>query len=310
MSWRDRWEEKPRKSLCLCRKVMCIERSPTLRCCRMNAVTSLTCSLVRDLLNLWLGIGVIIKNNTIHNMNKTAAYMFTVIVPIYDEEDGIGRLASSLENFVRQSVVSSCVLFVNDGSKDGSLSLIKKVCEDQELFFYISFKENCGLSAAIKAGIDYAESQWVGYIDADLQTDPLDFNILLSYANEFPLVTGIRANRKDSHFKRIQSKIANRFRRLMTGDTATDTGCPLKVIQTEYAKRIPFFIGMHRFLPALIMLQQDGRFKEIPVHHYPRISGQSKFHLWNRLKGPFIDCFAYRWLKERVIRYQIKSQYI
>jgi glycosyltransferase involved in cell wall biosynthesis len=243
-------------------------------------------------------------------MNNTLHYQFTVIVPVYNEEEGIARLATALGEFIAQGAVPSCVLFVNDGSTDNSQDLIKKECEARHHFFYLCFDGNRGLSAAIKAGIDYAESQWVGYIDADLQTDPLDFNILLSYANEFPLVTGIRANRKDSHFKRIQSKIANRFRRLMTGDTATDTGCPLKVIQTEYAKRIPFFIGMHRFLPALIMLQQDGRFKEIPVHHYPRISGQSKFHLWNRLKGPFIDCFAYRWMKKRAIRYQIKSQYI
>lgn len=233
--------------------------------------------------------------------------MFTVIVPIYDEEDGIGRLASSLENFVRQSVVSSCVLFVNDGSKDGSLSLIKKVCEDQELFFYISFKENCGLSAAIKAGIDYAESQWVGYIDADLQTDPLDFNLLLRFADEYPLVTGVRMNRRDTWSRRMQSLIANAFRRMMTGDDATDTGCPLKVIQTSYAKRLPLFTGMHRFLPALIMLQRGGHFKELPVKHYPRTAGESKFHLRNRLVAPFIDCFAYRWMKGRAINYEVES---
>ena len=92
----------------------------------------------------------------------------------------------------------------------------------------------------------------------------------------------------------------------MTGDTATDTGCPLKVMWTDYAKRIPFFDGMHRFLPALMMLE-DGKFKEVAVRHYPRIAGTSKYHLLNRFAGPFKDCFAYRWMKKRYIRYQIEE---
>ena len=102
----------------------------------------------------------------------------------------------------------------------------------------------------------------------------------------------------------MQSKIANGFRRMMTHDQATDTGCPLKIMQTSYAKRIPFFTGMHRFLPAMIQLQQ-GKMKEIPVHHYPRVAGVSKYHLWNRLISPFVDCFAYRWMEKRYINYQI-----
>ena len=161
----------------------------------------------------------------------------------------------------------------------------------------------------MKAGIDAAESRYVGYIDADLQTDPEDFAELLKFAPDYQLVSGIRANRKDSAFKRLQSKIANGFRRKMTGDTATDTGCPLKVMWTSYAKRLPFFDGMHRFLPALMMLE-EGKFKEVPVRHYPRIAGVSKYHLWNRLKGPFLDCFAYRWMKKRYIKYHIDEENI
>ena len=87
-------------------------------------------------------------------------------------------------------------------------------------------------------------------------------------------------------------------------DGVEDTGCPLKVIHTVYAKRIPFFNGMHRFIPALILLQ-EGKIKQIPVHHFPRMAGQSKYHLWNRLISPFIDCFAYKWMKKRYINYQI-----
>ena len=171
-------------------------------------------------------------------------------------------------------------------------------------FYYISFERNEGLSAAIKAGIDKTESPYVGYIDADLQTTPEDFNLLLQYITDYELVTGIRANRKDSLFKKIQSKIANGFRRMMTHDGVTDTGCPLKVLHTDFAKRIPFFVGMHRFIPALILLQ-NGRIKQIPVRHFPRTAGKSKYHLWNRLISPFIDCFAYQWMKKRYIHYHI-----
>ena len=152
--------------------------------------------------------------------------------------------------------------------------------------FYISSDQNHGLSTAMKAGIDTVESKYIGYIDSDLQTNPEDFNLLLRYASEYQLVSGIRAKGKTLLVKKLQSKIANGFRRSMTGDTATDTGCPLKVMWTSYARRLPFFNGMHRFLPALMMLE-EGTFKELPVRHYPRVAGVSKYHLWNRLTGTF-----------------------
>ena len=139
-----------------------------------------------------------------------------------------------------------------------------------------------------------------------MQTDVEDFNLLLPHLSTCAFVTGIRANRKDSYFKNLQSKIANSYRRMMTGDGVTDTGCPLKVMHTSYARRIPMFKGMHRFLPALILLQ-NGTIQQIPVRHYPRLAGKSKYHLWNRLTGPFIDCFAYRWMKKRTINYQISA---
>ena len=237
-------------------------------------------------------------------MNNTADYELSVIIPIYNEEDNLDRIEKEMAEFLPKALVKTCVLFVNDGSKDSSLAKIKDICQRQPNFFYISSAVNRGLSTAIKAGIDTIESRLTGYIDGDLQTNPEDFNLLLKYAPDYQLVTGMRAERKDSAFKRRQSKIANGFRRAMTGDTATDTGCPLKVMWSEYAKRLPFFDGMHRFLPALMMLE-EGRFKELPVRHYPRTAGVSKYHLWNRLKGPFLDCFAYRWMKKRYIRYEV-----
>lgn len=237
-------------------------------------------------------------------MNKSADYKLTIIVPVYNEEGNIMRLEEELASFLKISHMPSCVLFVNDGSTDSSEQLIREACGRNAGFFHIRLARNGGLSAAMKAGIDMACSEYVGYIDADLQTSPEDFNLLLKYADEYEMVMGIRTGRKDSFVKNLSSRIANGFRRAMTHDGVEDTGCPLKILKTGYAKRIPFFTGMHRFLPALIQLQ-NGRVKQIPVRHFPRVAGQSKYHLWNRLIGPFKDCFAYRWMKKRYINYEI-----
>ncbi|MBQ2413747.1 MAG: glycosyltransferase family 2 protein [Rikenellaceae bacterium] len=237
-------------------------------------------------------------------MNKTKEYELTVVVPVYNEVESLPRVERAMREWLPTSPVKACVLMVNDGSKDGSLELMREICARNEAMFYISLAKNGGLSVAMKAGIDATHSRYVGYIDADLQTTPEDFNLLLEHVADYQLVMGIRAGRKDSFFKNLQSKIANGFRNMMTHDGAKDTGCPLKVMWSDYAKRIPFFTGMHRFLPALIQLQ-EGRMMQIPVRHFPRTEGVSKYHLWNRLVGPFKDCFAYRWMRKRYINYQI-----
>lgn len=239
-------------------------------------------------------------------MAKIEDFKLTIIVPVYNEEDNMAKLEEAFSAFLKHSLMKACVLFVNDGSADHSEDLIHKICDRNEDFFYISFASNTGLSAAIYAGITVCKSEYVGYIDADLQTSPEDFNLLMPYCAYYELVTGIRTNRKDTFFKRIQSKIANSFRNLMTHDGVQDTGCPLKIMKTEYAKRVIWFKGMHRFLPALIQLQ-GGKVMQVPVRHFPRTAGKSKFHLSNRFWGPLRDCFVFRWMRRRYIRYSIKS---
>ena len=151
-------------------------------------------------------------------MNKTKNYEFTIIVPVFNEEDNISRLTATLAAYLPDAAKRACVLFVNDGSTDGSLEKIKAVCGVTKDFYYLSLSRNSGLSTALKAGIDMARSEYIGYIDADLQTSPDDFNLLLANIDGRGLVTGIRTARKDSTFKRMQSRIANAFRRMMTGD--------------------------------------------------------------------------------------------
>jgi len=234
-------------------------------------------------------------------------YEFTIIVPVYNEEDNLERVEKELLAYTKIATKKTAILLVNDGSSDKSQELIEAICQRNEVFNYILFEENRGLSAAIKAGFDYVETPLLGYIDSDLQTAPEDFNLLLQHIGEYDLVTGVRADRKDTFVKNMSSKIANGIRRTFTKDGMDDTGCPLKVIKSDYAKRIPMFKGLHRFLPAMILLQ-NGKIIQIPVQHFPRMAGTAKFGVWNRLIGPLMDCFAYLWMKKKYINYQVKSK--
>ncbi|MFZ2283833.1 MAG: glycosyltransferase family 2 protein [Lutibacter sp.] len=234
-------------------------------------------------------------------------YEFTIIVPVYNEEDNLKRVEQELSNYIKIATKKTSILFVNDGSKDNSQQLIEEICANNPDFSYISFEKNCGLSAAIAAGFKQVDADLVGYIDSDLQTAPEDFNLLLKEIGEYDLVTGVRTGRKDSFVKNMSSTVANGIRRAFTHDGIDDTGCPLKVIKTEYAKNIPMFNGLHRFLPAMILLQ-NGKIKQIPVQHFPRIAGVAKYGLWNRLIGPLIDCFAYVWMKKKYLNYKIDKK--
>jgi glycosyltransferase involved in cell wall biosynthesis len=226
---------------------------------------------------------------------------------VYNEEDNLERVETELLNYTQIASKKTSVLFVNDGSIDKSQERIETICKSNEAFHFISFSENRGLSAAIKAGFDAVETELVGYIDSDLQTAPEDFNLLLRHMGAYDLVTGVRANRKDSFVKNMSSTVANGIRRAFTGDGMDDTGCPLKVIKTDFAKKIPMFKGLHRFLPAMILLQ-NGTILQVPVQHFPRIAGTAKYGLWNRLLGPLMDCFAYLWMKKKYINYEVKSK--
>jgi dolichol-phosphate mannosyltransferase len=233
--------------------------------------------------------------------------ILTIIVPTYNEEDNLLRVGQELSDHLARTKTPTKVLFVNDGSTDRSGEMIEALCAADPRFGYLHLARNSGLSAAMKAGFDHVETRYAGYIDSDLQTSPEDFDLLMPFAADHELVTGIRVNRKDTFVKNMSSRIANAIRRSFTHDGASDTGCPLKVIRTDVARRIPFFKGMHRFLPALVQLD-GGRVKEVPVRHFPRLAGASKYHLWNRLLGPAADLLAYRWMRSRYIRYQVAKK--
>jgi len=233
--------------------------------------------------------------------------LLTIIVPLYNEAENLPRLVKELSDYLAQASYNAKVLFVNDGSTDNSAILVEQFCAEHQAFSFIHLKKNCGLSTALKAGIDQAETRFTGYIDADLQTSPFDFDRLMEYADSYDLVTGIREGRKDGMVKRISSRIANAVRRSVTHDGVSDTGCPLKVFRTDTMRRIPFFKGMHRFLPALVQLY-DGQVKEVPVCNNNRLAGKSNYHLRNRLVGPAADLIAFAWMRNRHIHYEITGK--
>jgi glycosyltransferase involved in cell wall biosynthesis len=239
--------------------------------------------------------------------NNDPESLLTIIVPLYNEEGNLLRLAIELSNYLLQTPYKAKILFVNDGSTDKSAAIIEQVCTENPLFSFIELKKNGGLSTALKAGIDQVETKLTGYMDADLQTTPFDFDQLMEYTESFELVTGIRLHRKDGVTKRITSTIANAVRNLITHDQVSDTGCPLKILHTSTARRIPLFSGMHRFLPALVQLD-GGNVKEVPVRHFQRVAGKSNYQLSNRLIGPLADLIAYIWIRKRYIRYEISAK--
>lgn len=229
---------------------------------------------------------------------------FTIIIPVYNEELNLKRVEKELLSFIKIAKKKTTILFINDGSTDNSQQIIEDICQKNIEFRFIHFKNNKGLSAALKAGFDNIDTPLLGYIDADLQTSPKDFNILLNHTEHYDLVTGIRTQRKDSLIKKISSKISNKIRTIFTNDGMEDSCCPLKIIKTDCAKKIPMFKGLHRFLPAMVLLQK-GTVLQIPIQHFPRIAGKTKFGIRNRLLGPITDCFAYLWMKKKYINYEV-----
>ena len=237
------------------------------------------------------------------------AESLTILVPVYNEEECIRPLVTMLDDFLTEPGLDTAILFINDGSTDNSARLIEDICRNDHRYSCLTLSRNYGLSTALKAGIDRCNTTFIGYIDADLQIDPSDFHKLIPYAQHYDLVTGYRLGRKDTVTKRLSSVIANAFKRWLLNSDIIDTGCPLKLIRTRIAQQMPFFNGMHRFIPDMVLLL-GGVVKQVPIAHYSRFAGQSKFSLRNRFLGPVADALAFRWMQKKFIRYTVRSEKI
>ena len=225
----------------------------------------------------------------------------SVIVPLFNEEGSIAQLQMELEWALKD--YSHELLFVDDGSTDATTKRIKRAPGVRIL----EFEKNTGQSAAMYAGLAAAVGKVLVLIDGDLQNDPSDIPRLLAEIDRgADLVCGYRLKRRDSWFKRIQSRIANRVRSRFTKDGVRDTGCTLKAMRQECREALIPFHGMHRFIPALIK-GLGYKITEVPVNHRPRQHGASKYNFGNRALRATIDMFGVRWFLDRQIKFAIKK---
>ena len=225
----------------------------------------------------------------------------SIVIPVYNEAESLVQLQSELMKIMTD--YDHEIVFVDDGSNDNSLQMIRRGSRVRVL----EFVKNTGQSAAIYAGLRAAQGEILVLIDSDLQNDPNDIPLLLAEMEKgADLVCGFRTKRKDTWFKRFQSTIANAVRSRFTKDGVRDTGCTLKAMRRECREALVPFYGMHRFIPALIK-GAGYRIVEIPVHHRARQYGSSKYGFGNRAWRATIDMFAVRWLLSRQIQIRMKQ---
>lgn len=201
----------------------------------------------------------------------------SVVVALYNEEENIKPLCEKLFAALDGKEYSYEIIMVNDGSTDATIPEIKKINSPQ--IKIVELMGNYGQSAALSAGIEAAEGEYIVTMDGDLQNDPDDIDAMLTKAidEEWDLVAGIRANRQDGMFlRKIPSKIANRMIQRSTGIRIKDYGCTLKVFTNQIAKDLGMYGELHRFIPVLVSLQ-GGRITQMDVKHHPRIFGKSKY---------------------------------
>jgi dolichol-phosphate mannosyltransferase len=230
----------------------------------------------------------------------------SAVVPAYNEIENLPTLLAELRAALDSTGRRHEIVIVDDGSRDGSPEwLLAERARDVRLV-PVLLERNVGQSGALAAGLTRARGAIVVTLDADLQNDPADLPRLLAALEHADVVSGIRQRRQDGWLRLASSRIANATRRAVLGDPVTDIGCSFKAYRREVLESLPFFVGVHRFLPALCVFR-GARFAEVPLTHRPRAHGQSKYGVHNRLWRGLYDLVGVRWLKSRLLRYRIRE---
>ena len=235
------------------------------------------------------------------------ASLLSVVIPAYNEEPNVEPCYRELAEVLAALGRPCEVIFVDDGSTDGTFRVLAGLAAADPRVRVIRFRRNAGQTAGLDAGFRAARGAVVVTMDADLQNDPRDIPALLERLQSYDAVCGWRVSRQDPWSKRMGSRVANAVRRRFTGDGVHDTGCMLKAFRRSALDRLRLYRGMHRFLPALLRLE-GCRVTEVPVRHRRRRAGRSKYGNWSRLWVGLADLWAVRWMARRRLEYEIAEE--
>jgi dolichol-phosphate mannosyltransferase len=212
----------------------------------------------------------------------------SLFLPVYNEEENLLRLNEKIFEAMERIGHTFEVIYIDDGSADRSLELLKEFAARDSRVRVIAFRRNYGQTAAMAAGIDAARGEVLIPMDADLQNDPADIERLLAKLDEgYDVVSGWRKNRQDAMLTRtLPSRLANGLISKISGVRLHDYGCSLKAYRREVLKDVQLYGEMHRFIP-IYASWAGARVTEIPVAHYPRTAGKSKYGLSRTVKVIF-----------------------
>ena len=219
---------------------------------------------------------------------KRNTQLISIVIPLYNEVESLPELYQQIINVVRENKYNYEIIFVDDGSDDGSLDVIKKIRKGDKNVKFISFRRNYGKSAALAVGFEHAKGDIIITMDADLQDDPREIPNLLKKLNEgFDLVSGWKKKRYDPISKTIPSRIFNFVVSTLTGIKIHDFNCGLKAYRKEVTQDIKVYGELHRYLPVLAHWA-GYKIGEVVVQHHPRKYGKTKFGASRFIKG-FLD---------------------
>ena len=234
---------------------------------------------------------------------QEAGLDLSVVLPVHNEEGNLPALWDELKAALAAIGRSAEVIFVNDGSTDGSGAILDRFRAEDPRVRVIDHDKNHGLTAALDCGFRHARGAVIAMLDADLQNPPMELARLYALLPAADMAIGWRKDRRDPWLKRVSSRIGNGYRNWRTNESVHDTGCALKVFKREVIEHIKLWKGMHRFLPTLARME-GYKVVEIPVAHRPRPSGKSHFGVWNRLGKGMADVRAIRWMWKNRFTYR------
>jgi dolichol-phosphate mannosyltransferase len=235
----------------------------------------------------------------------------SICVPVYNEDENLPLLHEAVAKVLDASDIEGELILVDDGSRDGSWKAIEALVAKDARVRGLRFAANCGETAASDAGLRAARGKYVMTMDADLQNDPADIPKFLSkLAEGWDCVCGTRvATRgKGDDFVRVaSSRIANWVRNKLSDEQISDAGCTYRAFKRECVDKLKLYRGLHRFIPTLLKME-GFTVAEIAVTNNPRLHGESKYGVWNRLFKSFRDLLAIRWMKSRLLGYKIAEE--